>query len=92
MMRYHRMPPASPRTDDKPIFLDALDKLLLAGADARRPPNNNDQIKVTATLNFYPSTGTILRDGDRSPLPFRGVDALIEHLREIGALTTFLAP
>ena len=91
-MRYHRMPPAEPRPTDKPIFLDALDKLLLAGADARRPPNNNDQIKVTADLSFYPNTGTIYRDGDSKPLPFRGVDALIEYLREIGALTAFVAP
>ena len=91
-MRFHRMPPAAPRAGDKPIFLEALDKLLLAGADARRPPNNNDQLKLTDNLNFYPRTGTIYRDGDPTPLPIRGVEALIEHLRDIGGLTAFVEP
>jgi hypothetical protein len=86
------MPHASPRPGDTPIFLEALDKLLLAGADARRPVANNDQIKVTANLSYYPAKGTIYRDGDRRPMPIRGVDALIDHLRETGALTAFTAP
>ncbi len=88
-MRYHHMPPALARPGDKPAFLEALDKLLTAGADARRPTNNNHQIKVTADLNFYPNTGTILRDSDRRPLPIRGVDALIEHLAKTRRLTAF---
>ena len=86
-MGYSQMPPASVRPEDNAKFVEALDKLRLAGADARRPPNNHDQIKVATNLSFYPNTGTIFRDGDRKALPERGVDALIELLGELGHLT-----
>ena len=85
-MRYSRMTPATPRPDDTPAFLHALDELMLAGADARRPVGNNHQIKVTPNLSFYPGTGAIFRDGDRGPLPVRGLNALIEYLGKIRGL------
>lgn len=37
---------------------------------------NEHQIKI-GDLNFYPSTGTILRDGERQKEPVRGAQALI---------------
>ena len=89
-MHYQKMSAAEPRPGDNPAFLEALDKLLAAGADPRRPAGNNHQIKVTPSLSFYPGTGVIFRDGDRAPLPIRGVEALIEHLREEGTLTAFI--
>ena len=85
-MRYNKMPSAAARPEDSVKFAEALDKLLLAGADARRPANNNDQLKLASNLNYYPSTGTIFRDGDRKALSERGIDALIELLGQLGHL------
>ena len=86
-MHYQKMSAAEPRPGDNPAFLEALDKLVSAGADPRRPVGNDHQIKVTPSLSFYPGTGVVFRDGDRAPLPIRGVKALIEHLRAEGNLT-----
>ena len=77
MSEQGRKPPA-----DSEFDLDA-------GEARRRPTNNDHQIKVTADLNFYPNTGTILRDREPRPLPIRGVDALIEHLAKTRRLTAF---
>lgn len=85
-MRFDQMPHAAPRDGDKPAFLEALDKLLAAGANARRPTNNDHQIKVTPDLNYYPNTGTIFYDGERRPLPVRGIGALISHLARVRRL------
>ena len=85
-MHYQKMSAAEPRPGDNPASLDALDMLVSAGADPRRPVGNNHQIKVTPSLSFYPGTGVIFEDGDRAPLLIRGVEALVEHLRATGCL------
>lgn len=86
-MRYEFMPPALPEEGDSPKFAEALDKLMRGGADPRRPPNNHHQIKVSSNISFYPDKGTIYRDGDKKPLPERGVEALLELLGKAGLLT-----
>lgn len=85
-MRYKHMPAAEPRSDDDPVFLTAITKLVDAGAKPRRPPKNDSQIKVTEDLNYYPTTGRIVPDGKRS-LYISGIDALIGYLRENGLLS-----
>jgi hypothetical protein len=77
------MPPASHQPGDSPKTTEAIDRFILEGIDARRP--NPHQIKVTPDLSFYPDKGTILPDGG-CKLEIRGLDALIEYLRETGRL------
>lgn len=84
-MSFHDMPPAEPRPGDSPQMVAALDRLLLEGVDARRPAGNNYQIKVTWDVSYYPSKGSILPDQD-CKLKVRGLDALIDYLRETGRL------
>jgi hypothetical protein len=80
-MRYRCMPPAEPRPGDSAKVTEALDRFLIEGIDARRPPGNAHQIKVSEELSYYPDTGRIVRDG--SPrLTIAGLNALLELLRE----------
>ena len=83
-MSFHNLQPALPWPGDSPKMRAALDRLLVEGVEARRPANNN-QIKVTPDLSYYPDKGTILPDRG-CKLQIRGLDALIEHLRETGQL------
>jgi hypothetical protein len=85
-MRYDKMPTAEARAGDSAIFISAIEALLKAGANPRRPPNNSHQIKVTSNVSFYPNTGTILVDGASGALPIRGVQALIEYLHQNGVI------
>ncbi|MEG8041725.1 hypothetical protein QP164_02595 [Sphingomonas sp. LR59] len=78
-MRFEDMPMAAARENDSPSMIRAIERLLMAGAEARRPIGNPHQIKVTPDLSFYPTTGRMLFDGGPAQ-PERGVDALIELL------------
>lgn len=60
-MRYRGMPPAEPRAGDSEKVTEALNRFLLEGVDARRPPGNPHQIKVSEDLSYYPDTGRIVR-------------------------------
>jgi len=84
-MSFHNMPHAAPRPGDSPETLRAIDRFTVEGLDARRPAGNDHQIKVTADINYYPDKGTILPDKS-SKLQIRGLDALIDFLRETGRL------
>ncbi|WP_300974465.1 hypothetical protein [Sphingomonas sp. LHG3406-1] len=84
-MSFQNMPPAGPRPGDSPQMTAALDRLMVEGADARRPVGNDHQIKVTWDINYYPDKGTILPDRG-SKLAVFGLDALIKYLRETGRL------
>jgi hypothetical protein len=64
----------------------ALDRFILEGIDARRPAGSQHQIKVTPDLSFYPDKGTILPDRG-CKLEIRGIDELIDYLRENGQLS-----
>jgi hypothetical protein len=85
-MRYDKMPRAEPREGDHPAIAEAIATLERAGADTRRPANNSYQLKVSPDLNYYPAKGTIYRDGAPSPLPDRGLEALIRLLHEEGLI------
>jgi hypothetical protein len=85
-MRYDKMPRAEPRDGDPPVIAQTIATLERAGADPRRPPNNSYQLKVSPDLNYYPAKGTIYRDGAPSPLPDRGLEALIQLLRDEGLI------
>lgn len=84
-MRFQNMPPAEPRPGDSPQMAAALDRLMIEGADVRRPAGNPHQIKVTWDVAYYPDKGTILPDRG-TKLPVSGLDALIEYLRQTGRL------
>jgi hypothetical protein len=85
-MRYDKMPRAEPCEGDHPAVAQAIATLERAGADPRRPPNNSFQLKVSPDLNYYAAKGTIYRDGAPTPLPDRGLDALIRLLRDEGLI------
>ena len=78
-MRFEDMPLAAARENDALSMIRAIDQLLIAGIDARRPVGNPHQIKVTPDLSFYPTSGRLVVDG-RPALPQRGIGALIELL------------
>lgn len=87
-MRYDKMPRATPRDGDHPAMPHAIATLESAGADARRPPNNPYQLKVSPDLIYFPGKGTIYRDGAPAALPDRGLDALIKLLKDEGVIPT----
>ena len=79
-MRYHDMPRATPRPDDLPAVVRDIAALTAAGVDVRRPAKNPYQLKVSPTVSYYPTTGKILKDGDREPSAVRGIEALLTFL------------
>lgn len=85
-MHYDKMSRAEPREGDHPAIAQAIATLERAGAEPRRPANNSYQLKVSPDLNYYPAKGTIYRDGAPSPLPDRGLEALIQLLRNEGLI------
>ena len=78
-MRYEDMPVAEVRDGDGRAMAQAIERLLSAGVDARRPPKNPHQIKVAHDLSYYPTTGKFLHDG-KAAESGRGVEALVKHL------------
>jgi hypothetical protein len=80
-MRFEDMPMAAARKNDGLSMIRAIEQLLIAGIDARRPVGNPHQIKVTPDLSFYPTSGRLVVDG-RPALPQRGIGALIELLSD----------
>lgn len=87
-MRYLDMPIAQVRPDDHPAVIHELGLLVASGIDVRRPPGNRYHLKVSPGTNYYPTTGLILKDGQVAPLPVRGLDALLNHLRDMGSART----
>ena len=79
-MRYHDMPSATPRPNDLPAVVRDIAALAAAGVDVRRPAKNPYQLKVSPTVSYYPSSGKILKDGDREALATRGVEGLLAFL------------
>jgi hypothetical protein len=64
---------------------EAIERLLEAGVDVRRPPDQGYQLKVTPRLSYYPHTGRIVFDGEPA-LEERGIEALLKLLAESGHL------
>lgn len=85
-MKFARMPKAEAREGDGPEMRQAIGRLERATVDVRRPPNNRHQLKVSADLSYYPTTGRITPDGEPA-LPQTGLDALIDMLIEQGLAT-----
>jgi hypothetical protein len=83
VVKFHRMPEAAVRGGDDPEMREAIDRLQRAFVDVRRPINNRHQLKVSANLSYYPTTGRITPDGEPA-LPQTGLDALIDLLIEQG--------
>ncbi len=79
-MNHYLLPKAAPRAGDHPAMIKAIEALLQAGVDVRRPANAESQLKVDETTSYYPGRGTIFVDGDKGALPKRGLDALFAHL------------
>jgi hypothetical protein len=71
-------------------MIKALATFMSLDIDARRPPKNRYQVKVSDDVCFYPDTGRIVRDGG-APMPVSGIDALIKFLRDDGQLSTTAA-
>ncbi|MBC9032691.1 hypothetical protein IAG41_09830 [Sphingomonas sp. JC676] len=82
-MRYELMEVARHREADAPATTAAIAALLAAGYDVRRPANNAHQLKVTASLSYYPTTGVLFVDGHAKPLEPRGLEALFAVLRSV---------
>lgn len=82
-MKFDRMPEAEVRAGDGPEMQHAIDRLQRAFVDVRRPLNNRHQLKVSANLSYYSTTGRITPDGEPA-LPQTGLDALIDMLIEQG--------
>lgn len=78
--KFEKMPYAEFRPGDSPEMLRALSALEEANVDIRRPENNPYQLKVSPTVSFYPSRGTIYVDGEPAPLAGRGLEALLNYL------------
>ena len=81
-MKYYQLPKAIEQADDAPAMADAIRALKLAGIDVRRPNNTPYQLKVTATISYYPVRGTIFIDGAVGALPQRGLQALLALLAD----------
>ena len=79
-MKFDRMPDAEHRDGDRPAMTQAIDALLKLGVEAKRPYNNNHQLKIDPFLSYYPGTGSIMFDSE-PPLPERGLEALIRLIR-----------
>jgi hypothetical protein len=90
-MKYVRMKRAEARKGDDPCVIDAIQALLNADVDVRRPPDKGFHLKVTPSLSYYPHTGRIVFDGEPA-LEERGVEALLKLLDGMkldGALARF---
>ena len=85
-MKYEKMPMAEPRPRDGKTMLETVALLEDAGADVRRPIGNNSQLKLSADISYYPSTGSIVIDGEDSACSERGVAALLSLLRARGEI------
>ena len=85
-MKYEKMPVAEPYLRDGKAMLEAMALLEEAGADVRRPIGNRHQLKLSADLSYYPSTGSIVIDGDDSACSEKGVVALLCLLRARGEI------
>ena len=80
-MNFYSLPKARARTGDHPRMADAIERLLAAGVDVRRPVNSEHQLKVDERISYYPGKGTIYHDGAPAPRSERGLEALIHLLR-----------
>jgi hypothetical protein len=85
-MKFDKMPSADAREKDPKAVLDAIRRLEFAGADVRRPKRNRYQLKLSPDLNYYPTIGRIVRDGEDA-LEACGLDAVIELLRREGLIS-----
>ena len=63
-----------------PEVREAMDVLMSSGIDFEQ--TSQYQLKI-ASLNFYPRTGTIYRDGDKKALKERGLDALLDLISNL---------
>lgn len=79
-MKYGQMPPAEVRHDDAPKMIRAIEVLTAAGIDVRRPPNSDHQLKVSASVSYYPGRETIVVDGEPAARRQRGLAAVIAFL------------
>lgn len=79
-MNFYSLPKARARTGDHPQMADAIELLLAAGVDVRRPFNSEHQLKVAEGISYYPGKGTIYRDGAPAPQSERGLEALMDLL------------
>lgn len=79
-MKYGQMPPAEVRPGDAPKMIRAIEVLTAAGIDVRRPPNSDHQLKVSASVSYYPGRETILVDGEPAARRARGLAAVIAFL------------
>ena len=79
-MRFTQMPIAAARDGDTEAMVEAIQKLVQAGVDVRRPANSPYQLKVNAATSYYPARGTIFIDGQATALDQRGLRAIFDYL------------
>lgn len=77
-MSFRKMPRADVREGDNPAMVQAIEYLNAAGVEVRRPHGNAHQLKVSATISYYPSRQSIYIDGETGTRPERGLAALLD--------------
>ena len=81
-MKFHKMPKAQVRPNDPPAMRQAIEYLDANGIDARRPVNNDYQVKLDEHTSYYPSRGTMFVDRAAHAWEEKGREALEKWVNE----------
>lgn len=85
-MRFEKLPEAEIRPGDSAAMRAAINVLTTEGADVRRPAGNEFQLKVAPRISYYPTTRTILIDGEMAGRTVEDLPELIVILRSHGVI------
>lgn len=85
-MKFEKMAAATVRVGDASAMRMAIEWLDDAGIEVRRPANNNYQLKLAPTINYYPTKQTLMVDGGSSSQPGVTLEKLVDFLFDEGVI------